>query len=444
MAVKERSQIKGTEAQIKAFAGHNGVLAYATDTKSLHVLSGTAGKTTEYLPKEKVATPDDVADKVTSEEFVAELRKKVDITALQTELAKYITKTDASTNIEYYAKAKNTVASPLYWAPELFTVDDSEYYRYKVTLPKGTIVTVGATTFILNTPYTTASFRESGDNLHIYLYAVVEGTGELNFLLSTNSTIPKEGYTAETSRKIGGFDRIKTAVGTISGHPLSGLQPNKCLSSSKWDLIHRPKGDPEGYCYIPEVDIWMSRYLLSWNGTKLVSVAGAVIADGASGKKFSGELFSEQLHVQGLRLPWRHEFIIGALGSPEGVNIKGSADPNTTGGHSATNNQRIISNYGLEDCTGVLWQWCEDLGFAGGSGWTNSVYDSSVDSIKRGQSYGNLYRLLVGASWGNGADCGARAVDCGLVSGYAYGDGGSRGVSEPLVPKANEVRKYLL
>ena len=56
MAVKERSQIKGTDAQIKAFAGHNGVLAFATDTKSLHVLSGTAGTTTEFLPSNKVAT----------------------------------------------------------------------------------------------------------------------------------------------------------------------------------------------------------------------------------------------------------------------------------------------------------------------------------------------------------------------------------------------------
>lgn len=56
MAVKERSQIKGTDAQIKAFAGHNGVLAFATDTKSLHVLSGTAGTTTEFLPSTKLAT----------------------------------------------------------------------------------------------------------------------------------------------------------------------------------------------------------------------------------------------------------------------------------------------------------------------------------------------------------------------------------------------------
>ena len=62
MAVKERSQIKGTDAQIKAFAGHNGVLAFATDTKSLHVLSGTAGTTTEFLPSTKVATKTEVND----------------------------------------------------------------------------------------------------------------------------------------------------------------------------------------------------------------------------------------------------------------------------------------------------------------------------------------------------------------------------------------------
>lgn len=47
MAIKERKQITGTEAQIKGYAGHNGVLAYATDTKHLHVLSGTAGASTE-------------------------------------------------------------------------------------------------------------------------------------------------------------------------------------------------------------------------------------------------------------------------------------------------------------------------------------------------------------------------------------------------------------
>ena len=71
MAVKERSQIKGTDAQIKAFAGHNGVLAFATDTKSLHVLSGTAGTTTEFLPSSKVATKTELATKANTSDVNA-------------------------------------------------------------------------------------------------------------------------------------------------------------------------------------------------------------------------------------------------------------------------------------------------------------------------------------------------------------------------------------
>lgn len=436
MAVKERSQIKGTEAQIKAFAGHNGVLAFATDTKSLHVLSGTAGQTTEYLPKDKVATPEDVSDKVTSEEFVAELSKKVDKTALQTELTKYVTKENSKDAIEYYFASKSKVVSPLYWSP--YPISSN---KTTITIPNGTFVDINGTVYRTITSVTITAGLQIGKD--IYVYAVVESNGTLGFRTSDNSTVPS-GFTASNSRKIGGYHCLGSNVGTISGHYLSGYTAGNILPNSVWDLIHRPKGDPEGYCYIPEVDIWMSIYLLSWSGTKLISAYGGVIADGTSSKKFSGELFSEQLHVQGLRLPWRHEFIIGALGSPEGVNIQGSADPNTTGGHSATNGQRIISNYGLEDCTGVMWQWCEDLGFAGGSGWTDSVYNSSVDSIKRGQSYGNLYRLLVGAAWADGAGCGSRSVACDIVSGDAIGYGGSRGVSEPLVPKANEVRKYLI
>nr|DAM47157.1 MAG TPA: major tropism determinant [Caudoviricetes sp.] len=436
MAVKERSQIKGTEAQIKAFAGHNGVLAYATDTKSLHVLSGTAGKTTEYLPKEKVATSQDVADKVTSEEFVTELSKKVDKTALATELTKYVTKEGAKDSIEYYFASKSKVVSPVYWAP--YPISSN---KTTVTIPNGTFVDINGTVYRTTSNVTIDARSLPGKDY--YIYAVVETTGKLGFRTSNNATVP-EGFTANNSRKIGGYHCLCLDVGTISGHYLSDYASGDILPNSVWDLIHRPKGDPEGYCYIPEVDIWMSIYLLSWNGTKLVSADYGVIANGVSSKKFSGELFSEQLHVQGLRLPWRHEFIIGALGSPEGVNISNSKAPNFTGSHSTTNGQRIISNYGLEDCTGVMWQWCEDLGFAGGSTWTDSVYNSDVDSIKRGKSYGTLFRLLVGASWASGASCGSRSVSCDGVSGDAFGAYGSRGVSEPLVPKANEVRKYLI
>nr|DAW10132.1 MAG TPA: tail repeat-like protein [Caudoviricetes sp.] len=85
MAIKERKQITGTEAQIKGYAGHNGVLAYATDTKHLHVLSGTAGTTTKLANMSDIPAPVDISD-------------KADKTYVDTELAKKQTKGDYATN----------------------------------------------------------------------------------------------------------------------------------------------------------------------------------------------------------------------------------------------------------------------------------------------------------------------------------------------------------
>jgi hypothetical protein len=82
MAIKERKQITGTEAQIKGYAGHNGVLAYATDTKHLHVLSDTAGTTTE------LANRTDIPD----------ISGKADKTYVDTELTKKQPKGDYATN----------------------------------------------------------------------------------------------------------------------------------------------------------------------------------------------------------------------------------------------------------------------------------------------------------------------------------------------------------
>lgn len=85
MAIKERKQITGTEAQIKGYAGHNGVLAYATDTKHLHVLSGTAGASTKLANVSDIPAPVDISG-------------KADKTYVDTELAKKQPKGDYATN----------------------------------------------------------------------------------------------------------------------------------------------------------------------------------------------------------------------------------------------------------------------------------------------------------------------------------------------------------
>lgn len=76
MAIKERKQITGTEAQIKGYAGHNGVLAYATDTKHLHVFSGTAGTTTKLANMSDIPAPVDISGKADTTYVNAELAKK--------------------------------------------------------------------------------------------------------------------------------------------------------------------------------------------------------------------------------------------------------------------------------------------------------------------------------------------------------------------------------
>lgn len=271
----------------------------------------------------------------------------------------------------------------------------------------------------------------------VYIYACKPqdiSSTEPIFILSLNSTVPT-GYTASSSRKIGGFHCLCADVGTINGHTLSGYVTGDILPASIWDLLHRPKGEPEGFAYEELTDCWIAIYLPSWDGTKLVSVYNGVIANGTSTKKWHGEAFIEQLMNQKMRLPWRHEFQMAAKGSNEGISIKNAADPNTTGGHVDSNNRRMISNIGLEDCCGCSWQWAMDLGFAGGSGWNDSVYNSAVDDRSYGQTYGKLYRLRLGAYWADGGFSGSRSAACNASSASVSVHNSARGASEPKTVK---------
>ena len=318
---------------------------------------------------------------------------------------------------------------------------DQLFYSNKtnITIPKNLKINIDGECYISTiNKVLQLSTVDTPQNLagkDVYIYACkpqdISSTNPI-FVLSLNSTVPT-GYTASSSRKIGGFHCLCADVGTIDGHTLSGYVTGDILPASIWDLLHRPKGDSEGLAYDEVSECWLSIYQLSWDGTKLVSVYNGVIADGTSTKKWHGEAFIEQLMNQKMRLPWRHEFQMAAKGSNEGTSIKNAADPNTTGGHVDSNNRRMISNIGLEDCCGCSWQWAMDLGFAGGSAWNDSVYSSSVDSQRYGQSYGTLYRLLLGARWGNGSGCGSRSAVCNHDSSLVISDCSARGASEPRV-----------
>lgn len=127
MVIKERKQITGTEAQIKGYAGHNGVLAYATDTKHLHVLGGTAGTTTELANRTDIPDISGKADKTYVDTELTKLQEALNSASTQASnaipksgnrgaLAGYSTSATGSTvnatsGDSLYASANVTVAN---------------------------------------------------------------------------------------------------------------------------------------------------------------------------------------------------------------------------------------------------------------------------------------------------------------------------------------------
>lgn len=287
------------------------------------------------------------------------------------------------------------------------------------------------------TDYTVAENRAGKD---FYIYAVDDNkvTKSVHIVLSANSTVPT-GYTESSSRKIGGFHCLCADVGTPTWinpatlkdetHWLSGYVKGDILPYSVWDLLHRAESSNEGMVYSPETHMWYDIYLASWDGSKLVSVFGGTTADGASSKPFHGEMFAECAGQVNKELISRDEFIVVAKGSNEKTSIKGATDAGTTGGHVDSTDRRMISNTGLEDCCGFLWQWCKQSGGANGSSkWKNSVSATPVDTAAGvyGQSCGTYYRAAIGGAWNVSSYCGSRCVDVSDVSAYVVATCGGR------------------
>jgi hypothetical protein len=128
------------------------------------------------------------------------------------------------------------------------------------------------------------------------------------------------------------------------------------------------------------------------------------------------------------------EFVSLSIGSPQGVNVAGSADQNTTGGHSATNGQRIVSLIGVEDATGVMWQWGRESG-AGGSAAYANAFDGNDNNVA-GQHYLAPNRPFFGGNWDDGASCGSRGSFWNNPALNLSSTVGARGVAEPYGGRA--------
>jgi len=204
------------------------------------------------------------------------------------------------------------------------------------------------------------------------------------------------------------------AVGTISGHPLSGFLAGDILPASCWDLQHRPLCSPEGMVWSDQAKIWVDIYLQSGTGTNTKSVNGGTITDDRNWMDFC-----DDLSAVGKRLLDDREFQVIAAGGNEETHIAGSADPGTTTGHTDTAGRRMISAIGCEDCSGVVSQWLLDQSYRVGTGAAWNWYDlpGAKGSLYNYDGTGGRadVKLVAGGDWTAGTHCGSRcrvAANC--------------------------------
>jgi len=276
----------------------------------------------------------------------------------------------------------------------------------------------------------TATPGRAGKSFYVYACQPSSGTVP-DFVLSANSTIPS-GYTADNSRKIGGFHCECADVGTIASHPLTDFVAGDILPASIWDLKHKPReASPEGMVYSEKVQEWVDIYLASGTGSSMESVYNGTISDTRNWLDFTDDGAAVKK-----RMLRDREFQVIAAGSNEETNINGSADTVTTGGHSDTAGRRMVSDIGCEDCCGVMWQWLDEplYRLEGNHSHTENQEASYTQSVQTAQtdiaawgwynlpgSKGSLYRqgsngdvkLLAGAYWADGSNAGSRARTAG-------------------------------
>ena len=260
------------------------------------------------------------------------------------------------------------------------------------------------------------------------MFLVLEDSGDLGVKFSLNTTAP-EGYSISDVLRIGGFHTmclsITSSNAPSSTHPAVGYNSGEIIPNSIWDNLHRPKCSPNGMAYCDLLDLWCDIYPQSGKDGADTSVYG-----GTAVHSRVWEDHANDMRLVGKRLIWDHEYSVLADGSPEKVAVKGAAQPNpdTTGGHMATNNLYMISKYFLWEMAGLRWCWLNNVSANGGSGWSNSQGLSGA----KGQLYGASYALLAGGHWHDSSYCGSRSRNGADSRGAVHATAGGRGVCEPL------------
>jgi len=209
------------------------------------------------------------------------------------------------------------------------------------------------------------------------------------------------------------------------------------VATSLWDLNWRPAA-PRPRAMVLSLDgrIWADIYLMdtqyanngySRNGAQIADDGSRPVIPAAYGGNGSSTYGSMSWWVAvdlataaGKRLPHYQEFIALAYGVVERQAV--GTDPGTTQ-HQAGHR----SACGVEQATGVMWQWGADIN---GTSATGSVSWQDI-AEGRGEVYTHSIRSpLFGASWGYGSRAGSRASNWYDSPSYSYSGIGARGVCD--------------
>ncbi|MAX33214.1 MAG: hypothetical protein CME72_09140 [Halomonadaceae bacterium] len=212
---------------------------------------------------------------------------------------------------------------------------------------------------------------------------------------------------------------------------------SEVVESSMWDLNWRPSApNPRGMVLSLDGRIWADIYLVDVDYTlNGYSRNGQQIADGSSLPKIPSEYggngtstyasgswwsFNDILSAAGKRFPFYQEFTALAYGVVERQAV--GADPGTTQ-HQA--GQR--SACGVEQATGVMWQWGADI--TGTSATGTAIWNDWADG--RGDIFtASAGSPILGAAWSFGSNAGSRASNWGSKPDNSGGAIGARGVCD--------------
>lgn len=261
------------------------------------------------------------------------------------------------------------------------------------------------------------------------MFLVPNGEGGVAVKFSLNASAP-EGYAVSDVMKIGGQHTMCLTIpdAQAPNETVKGYNAGEIIPISIWDNLNRPKCSPKGMAYCDLLDLWADMYGQGGKDGAETSVFGATRVHSRV-----WEDHAEDMRLVGKRLLWDHEFSVLAEGSPQKVAVKGAAQPNpdTTGGHMATNNLYMISKYFMWEMCGLQWQWLCNVSANGGSGWGSSQGLSGA----KGQLYGSSYALLGGGAWAHSSSCGSRSRNGLNGRGAVAASHGGRGACEPLNPR---------